>query len=554
MSIYAQCPVCSLTFRRPDGLAGKLEKCPECATVFRMPLLPKSDINKDSVKRTTEQPPETIQDARTAAEPTPPSNRRELEERVETETVLQTPVPPKRETEDESATATSEELPEAIHAAQITAEPTPPSNRRELEKRVETEAVFQTPAPPKSEAEDESATATSEELPEAMRAARTAAEPAAPSNRQIAETPASILALVPNRKFGVPPSVPSEIAPAASGNAQIGWHLFRAMAIILFLIAAVVSGGALSIVLYAKYNHYPLPAQFSPVQILVPVLFLVLLLVGLFLSNLSSKQLWGLSAADEAAATPSQSSAVTMTPVIGILVAVTAATVAVFSSNRTAGSLAMLTAVLAGLYVLMRPRPFSWTAHIAVGAVVILACARDIGRIQYYSAIVRPAQIVRENRFNATFEKIAPSLAHNDAFDKARGGLSGTSKIPLQRGGVLVLQAIPEGGPPGNFDAMFPSSEPRHYRLIASPIEFFLPPEILAQKVADLRTVVIVGPCDVRYRRSASRDPLIIPALIYQWPEKEPIGQIKLSCGRADLETETKLYSVLAGHLKDAAK
>jgi hypothetical protein len=37
MSIQAKCPFCGAEFRRPDGLLGKLEKCPECHKVVQMP-------------------------------------------------------------------------------------------------------------------------------------------------------------------------------------------------------------------------------------------------------------------------------------------------------------------------------------------------------------------------------------------------------------------------------------------------------------------------------------------------------------------------------------
>jgi hypothetical protein len=38
MSVHATCPKCGEQFRRPDGLAGKLEKCPECKFVFKLPF------------------------------------------------------------------------------------------------------------------------------------------------------------------------------------------------------------------------------------------------------------------------------------------------------------------------------------------------------------------------------------------------------------------------------------------------------------------------------------------------------------------------------------
>ncbi len=40
MAIEVKCPVCGHEFRRPDGLAGKLETCPQCREVIQMPTLP----------------------------------------------------------------------------------------------------------------------------------------------------------------------------------------------------------------------------------------------------------------------------------------------------------------------------------------------------------------------------------------------------------------------------------------------------------------------------------------------------------------------------------
>lgn len=40
MSIEAKCTSCGHEFRRPDGLAGKLEKCPKCHRVMRLPIVP----------------------------------------------------------------------------------------------------------------------------------------------------------------------------------------------------------------------------------------------------------------------------------------------------------------------------------------------------------------------------------------------------------------------------------------------------------------------------------------------------------------------------------
>jgi hypothetical protein len=54
MSIEATCPKCEKEFRRPDGLAGLLEKCPACRFVFRMPCLPKAVPPK---KKEPEEPP-----------------------------------------------------------------------------------------------------------------------------------------------------------------------------------------------------------------------------------------------------------------------------------------------------------------------------------------------------------------------------------------------------------------------------------------------------------------------------------------------------------------
>ena len=58
MSVYAQCPACGEKFRRPDGMAGKLEKCPECRHVFRLPL-------------TTAPPPPRVQPPKPEAPPAP---------------------------------------------------------------------------------------------------------------------------------------------------------------------------------------------------------------------------------------------------------------------------------------------------------------------------------------------------------------------------------------------------------------------------------------------------------------------------------------------------
>jgi hypothetical protein len=38
MSVHATCPQCGEEFRRPDKMAGELEKCPECRFVFRLPF------------------------------------------------------------------------------------------------------------------------------------------------------------------------------------------------------------------------------------------------------------------------------------------------------------------------------------------------------------------------------------------------------------------------------------------------------------------------------------------------------------------------------------
>jgi hypothetical protein len=37
VSVGAKCPGCGHEFIRPNGLAGKLEKCPQCRHVFRLP-------------------------------------------------------------------------------------------------------------------------------------------------------------------------------------------------------------------------------------------------------------------------------------------------------------------------------------------------------------------------------------------------------------------------------------------------------------------------------------------------------------------------------------
>jgi hypothetical protein len=39
MSVTGECPACGHVFQRPDGLAGRLEKCPACRAVVRMPAV-----------------------------------------------------------------------------------------------------------------------------------------------------------------------------------------------------------------------------------------------------------------------------------------------------------------------------------------------------------------------------------------------------------------------------------------------------------------------------------------------------------------------------------
>jgi hypothetical protein len=58
MSIDATCPKCGKEFRRPDGMAGQLEKCPACRFVFRMPCLPKTTPPKEKER---EEPPASPQ-------------------------------------------------------------------------------------------------------------------------------------------------------------------------------------------------------------------------------------------------------------------------------------------------------------------------------------------------------------------------------------------------------------------------------------------------------------------------------------------------------------
>ena len=58
MSVYAQCPACGEQFRRPDSLAGKLERCPECHTVFRLPAAKShSEAKPRTAKRKAPPPP-----------------------------------------------------------------------------------------------------------------------------------------------------------------------------------------------------------------------------------------------------------------------------------------------------------------------------------------------------------------------------------------------------------------------------------------------------------------------------------------------------------------
>jgi hypothetical protein len=49
MSIEAKCPTCGTEFRRPDGMAGKLEKCPQCRKVMCLPVsVPSSLTDKQN--------------------------------------------------------------------------------------------------------------------------------------------------------------------------------------------------------------------------------------------------------------------------------------------------------------------------------------------------------------------------------------------------------------------------------------------------------------------------------------------------------------------------
>jgi hypothetical protein len=57
MSVNATCPKCGEQFRRPDALAGKLEKCPECRFIFRLPLLKETPPSESPEG---EQLPETL--------------------------------------------------------------------------------------------------------------------------------------------------------------------------------------------------------------------------------------------------------------------------------------------------------------------------------------------------------------------------------------------------------------------------------------------------------------------------------------------------------------
>ena len=64
MPITARCPACETEFRRPDSLGGKLEKCPKCRHVFRLPVpLPEeeSGLLTAATSRTDGAPADSLQ-------------------------------------------------------------------------------------------------------------------------------------------------------------------------------------------------------------------------------------------------------------------------------------------------------------------------------------------------------------------------------------------------------------------------------------------------------------------------------------------------------------
>jgi hypothetical protein len=64
MSVHATCPKCGEQFRRPDGLAGKPEKCPECKFVFRLPSRATSEpLESPASKQPQSSPQDTPEDA-----------------------------------------------------------------------------------------------------------------------------------------------------------------------------------------------------------------------------------------------------------------------------------------------------------------------------------------------------------------------------------------------------------------------------------------------------------------------------------------------------------
>ncbi len=87
MSVHAQCPVCGEEFRRPDSMAGKREKCPECHAVLRLPTTtqppmapseggqPQGDVSPDPAPQPAAQP---AQENPAATSPSKESEKREM--------------------------------------------------------------------------------------------------------------------------------------------------------------------------------------------------------------------------------------------------------------------------------------------------------------------------------------------------------------------------------------------------------------------------------------------------------------------------------------------
>jgi hypothetical protein len=78
MSVHATCPKCGEQFRRSDGLAGKLEKCPECKFVFRLPFPARSEPPENLESRQSKSP---LQDSQQDAGPLLSANASAVDER-----------------------------------------------------------------------------------------------------------------------------------------------------------------------------------------------------------------------------------------------------------------------------------------------------------------------------------------------------------------------------------------------------------------------------------------------------------------------------------------